>query len=58
VWQIVRRAGETITIHARLISTETGAQVWADLFEGDRSKLGALQVEAIARIANTSALSS
>ena len=38
----VRRVGETITINAQLISTETGAHVWADRFEGDRSKLGEL----------------
>ncbi|HKN31327.1 MAG TPA: dienelactone hydrolase family protein [Roseiarcus sp.] len=48
----VRRVGETITINAQLISTETGAHVWADRFEGDRGKLGELQVEAVARIAN------
>ena len=48
----VRRVGETITVNAQLISTETGAHVWADRFEGDRAKLGQLQVEAVARIAN------
>ncbi len=48
----VRRVGETITVNVQLISTETGAHVWADRFEGDRSKLGELQVEAVARIAN------
>jgi TolB-like protein len=47
----VRRVGETITINAQLISTETGAQVWADRFEGERSKLGELQVEAVSRLA-------
>jgi adenylate cyclase len=49
----VRRAGETITINAQLISTETGAQVWADRFEGERSKLGELQVEAVSRLASS-----
>ena len=49
----VRRVGETITVNAQLISTETGAHVWADRFEGERSKLGELQVEAVSRIANT-----
>ena len=49
----VRRVGETITINAQLISTETGAHVWADRFEGERSKLGALQVEAVSRLANS-----
>ena len=49
----VRRLGETITINAQLISTETGAHVWADRFEGERSKLGELQVEAVSRLANS-----
>ena len=49
----VRKVGETITINAQLISTETGAHVWADRFEGERSKLGALQVEAVSRLANS-----
>ncbi len=48
----VRRVGETITVNAQLVSTETGAHIWADRFEGERGKLGALQVEAVARIAN------
>ncbi len=48
----VRRVGETITINAQLVSTETGAHVWADRFEGERGKLGQLQVEAVGRIAN------
>jgi adenylate cyclase len=48
-----RRVGETITINAQLISTETGAHVWADRFEGERSKLGELQVEAVSRLANS-----
>ncbi len=49
----VRRVGETITINTQLISTETGAQVWADRFEGERSKLGELQVEVVSRLANS-----
>jgi TolB-like protein len=49
----VRRVGETITANAQLISTETGAHVWADRFDGDRSRLGQLQVEFVARLANT-----
>jgi adenylate cyclase len=48
-----RRVGEKITINAQLVSTETGAHVWADRFEGDRSKLGELQVEAVSRLANS-----
>ena len=49
----VRRVGETITINAQLISTETGAHVWADRFDGERSKLGELQVEAVSRLARS-----
>ena len=49
----VRRVGETITINAQLISTETGAHVWADRFDGERSKLGELQVEFVSRLANS-----
>jgi adenylate cyclase len=48
----VRRAGEMVTINAQLVSTETGAHIWADRFETERSKLGALQVQAVSRIAN------
>ncbi len=49
----VRRVGETITINAQLISIETGAHVWADRFDGERSKLGELQVEVVSRLANS-----
>jgi TolB-like protein/tetratricopeptide (TPR) repeat protein len=49
----VRRVGETITVNAQLISTETGAHVWADRFDGERSKLGDLQVEFVSRLANS-----
>jgi adenylate cyclase len=49
----VRRLGEKVEINAQLISTETGAHVWADRFDGERSKLGELQVEFVARLANS-----
>jgi adenylate cyclase len=49
----VRRLGDKVEINAQLISTETGAHVWADRFEGDRSKLGQLQVEFVSRLANS-----
>ena len=49
----VRRVGETIAVNAQLISTETGAHVWADRFDGERSKLGELQVEFVSRLANS-----
>jgi adenylate cyclase len=48
----VRRVGEVITVNAQLISTATGAHVWAERFEGERAKLGELQVSVVARIAN------
>jgi class 3 adenylate cyclase/TolB-like protein/tetratricopeptide (TPR) repeat protein len=48
-----RRIGETITVNAQLISTETGAHVWADRFDGERSRLGKLQVEFVSRLANS-----
>ena len=49
----VRRAGEKVEINAQLISTETGAHLWADRFEGERSNLGKLQFEVVARLANS-----
>ena len=49
----VRRVGENITVNAQLISTESGAHVWADRFDGERSKLGQLQVDIVARLANS-----
>jgi adenylate cyclase len=49
----VRRAGEQVEINAQLISTETGAHLWADRFEGERSNLGKLQFEVVARLANS-----
>jgi adenylate cyclase len=49
----VRRVGETITVNAQLVSTETGAHVWAERFDGERSKLGELQVEAVSRLARS-----
>jgi class 3 adenylate cyclase/TolB-like protein/Tfp pilus assembly protein PilF len=49
----VRRVGDNVEVNAHLISTETGAHVWADRFEGDRSKLGELQIEFVSRLANS-----
>ena len=46
-------SARTITVNAQLISTETGAHVWADRFDGERGKLGQLQVEFVARLANS-----
>ena len=36
-----------------MISTETGAHLWADQFDGERSKLGQLRVEFVSRLANS-----
>jgi TolB-like protein/class 3 adenylate cyclase/Flp pilus assembly protein TadD len=49
----VRRVGDNIEVNAQLISTETGAHVWADRFDAERSKLGQLQVEVVSRLANS-----
>jgi adenylate cyclase len=49
----VRRTGETIEVNAQLVSTETGAHVWADRFESERRDLGKLQFEVVARIAHS-----
>lgn len=49
----VRRSGEHVVLNAQLISTTTGAHVWADRFEGERSRLGELQVEFVARLARS-----
>jgi adenylate cyclase len=49
----VRRLGEKVEVNARLVSTETGAEVWADRFEGERSRLGAMQVDVVSRLANS-----
>jgi tetratricopeptide (TPR) repeat protein len=49
----VGRLGDKVEVNAQLISTETGAHVWADRFDGERSKLGELQVEFVSRLANS-----
>ncbi|MGH1589037.1 adenylate/guanylate cyclase domain-containing protein [Methylobacterium phyllosphaerae] len=49
----VRRTGEKVVLNAQLISTETGAHVWADRFEGERTRLGELQAEFVARLARS-----
>jgi adenylate cyclase len=49
----VRRLGEKAEVNAQLVSTETGAHVWADRFEGERSKLGELQLDVVSRLANS-----
>jgi adenylate cyclase len=49
----VRRLGEKIEVNAQLISSETGAHVWADRFDGERGRLGELQVEIVPRLARS-----
>ena len=49
----VRRLEDKVMLNAQLISTETGAHVWADRFDGERSRLGQLQMEFVARLANS-----
>jgi adenylate cyclase len=49
----VRRLSEKVEVNAQLVSTETGAHVWADRFEGGRGNLGELQVDVVSRLANS-----
>ena len=49
----VRRTGDHVALNAQLISTETGAHLWADRFEGQRSRLGEIQAEFVARLARS-----
>ena len=46
----VRRNGERVEVNAQLISTETGAHIWADEFEGQIHNLDQLQFEVVARL--------
>jgi TolB-like protein/Flp pilus assembly protein TadD len=49
----VRRDSDTVEVNAQLISTETGAHVWADRFNDEIGKLGKLQFEVVARLAHS-----
>ena len=49
----VRRTGDHVVLNAQLISTETGAHIWADRFEGERNRIGELQAEFVARLARS-----
>ena len=49
----VRRTGDHVILNAQLISTETGAHLWADRFEGERNRLGEIQAEFVARLARS-----
>jgi adenylate cyclase len=45
--------GEAVAVNAELFSTETGTPIWTDRIEGERSQLGKLQDDLVARLANT-----
>jgi hypothetical protein len=45
------RVAGAIRVSAQLISTETGAQVWADRFEGEAAQIGQMQKDFVARLA-------
>jgi adenylate cyclase len=47
----VRRTGEQVQVNVQLIDSETGAQVWVDRFDTDRSNLNRAQDEITARLA-------
>jgi adenylate cyclase len=49
----VRREGDAVEVNAQLVSTETGAHVWADRFEAEVGRLGKLQFEVVARLAHS-----
>src|SRR5260221_4492162 len=49
----IRRTGALVRINAQLVDVETGAQLWAERFDRDRSDLAAIQDEIVGRIATT-----
>ena len=46
----VRRLGDSLRVNARLNSTETGTQLWADRFDHPMRDLGAMQDEIVAHL--------
>jgi hypothetical protein len=46
------RFQDKVAVNAQLVSTETGAHIWADRFEGERANLGQLQIDIVSRLAN------
>jgi adenylate cyclase len=48
-----RRVAEAVEVDAELISTETGAQVWGDRFDGERGRIGQFEDELIGRLAHS-----
>jgi adenylate cyclase len=49
----VRRLGEQVEINVQLIDAETGAHVWADRFDTDRTNLAKSQAEITGRLARS-----
>ena len=49
----VRRLGEQVQINVQLIDAESGAHVWTDRFDTDRTNLAKAQAEITSRLAQT-----
>jgi TolB-like protein len=49
----VREIGDQIRVNAQLIDAESGAHLWADLFDTDRTDLTAAQNEIVGRLAQS-----
>jgi len=49
----VRRLGDQVQVNVQLIDTQSGAYVWADRFETDRTNLAKAQGEITGRLART-----
>jgi adenylate cyclase len=49
----VRRLGEQVQVNVQLIDAETGAHVWADRFDTDRTNLATAQRDITGRLART-----
>ena len=49
----VRRSGNQVQVNVQLIDAETGAHLWADRFETDRTNLAEAQNEITGRLART-----
>jgi TolB-like protein/Tfp pilus assembly protein PilF len=49
----VRRLGEQLQVNVQLIDAETGAHIWADRFDTDRSNLAKAQSEITSRLARS-----
>jgi TolB-like protein/class 3 adenylate cyclase/Tfp pilus assembly protein PilF len=49
----IQRLGDSVRVGAQLINAETGGQMWADQFDGDVTRLAALQDDVRARVARS-----